>query len=73
MNKKSDIINTHINSKNQKEDNKSLILFNTISILIIVSTIILWIIIIGANKTKTSQEKYIDDNIQMEALRKKGK
>ncbi len=41
-----------------------------ISILIFFSAIlILWMLLIGANKSKTDMEKYIEDNLQMQYLR----
>lgn len=42
-------------------------LFNTIFILIII--LLLWSLIIGSNKSKTNQEKYLEDILQMKYLK----
>ncbi len=42
-------------------------LFNTIFILIII--LLLWSLIIGSNKSKINQEKYLEDILQMKYLK----
>lgn len=42
-------------------------LFSTILILIII--MLSWSLIIGSNKSKTNQEKYIEDILQMKYLK----
>ncbi|CDB31540.1 unknown [Clostridium sp. CAG:575] len=45
-------------------------IFNIIFILIIINFLFFWSLLIGSNKFKTNQEKYMDDILQMEFLKK---
>jgi len=45
-------------------------MFKIFSIFLFFQEILLWLIILGSNRSKTNKEQFIEDNIQMEYLKK---
>lgn len=40
------------------------------SIFLFFQEILLWLLLLGSNKSKTNNEKFLEDNLQMEYLKK---
>ena len=40
------------------------------SIILIILVLFLWMLLIGSNKSKSDEEKFIEDNLQMQYLKK---